>query len=112
MTSPSPSLARAVALQSVRRIKESHGLVELGSHVLRLRTTLQWSRSAVPGSTPRHHELAVLLGVYRVERGRELTLDAPVHVRNKFTSIAASNSTYWTSAVDPELAATSAAPCR
>ena len=33
-------------------------------------------------------KLAVLLAVYRmVDRG-ELTLDAPVHVRNKFTSIA------------------------
>ena len=91
MSSPSPSLARAeISLyQSVQQIKESHGLVELGIAFYDYETTLQWSYNADAwfhaASTMK---LAVLLGVYRmVDRG-ELTLDAPVHVRNKFTSIA------------------------
>ena len=91
MSSPSPSLARAeISLyQSVQQIKESHGLVELGIAFYDYETTLQWSYNADTwfhaASTMK---LAVLLGVYRmVDRG-ELTLDAPVHVRNKFMSIA------------------------
>ena len=91
MSSQSPSLARAeISLyQSVQQIKEAHGLVELGIAFYDYETTLQWSFNADAwfhaASTMK---LAVLLGVYRmVDRG-ELTLDAPVHVRNKFTSIA------------------------
>jgi len=91
MSSRTESLARAeISLyQSVQQIKESHGLVELGIAFYDYETTLQWSYNADAwfhaASTMK---LAVLLGVYRmVERG-ELTLDAPVHVRNKFTSIA------------------------
>jgi beta-lactamase class A len=90
-TSRPESLARAeISLyQSVQQIKESHGLVELGIAFYDYQTTLQWSFNADAwfhaASTMK---LAVLLGVYRmVDRG-ELTLDAPVHVRNKFTSIA------------------------
>lgn len=91
MSSRPQSLARAeISLyQSVQQIKESHGLVELGIAFYDYETTLQWSYNADAwfhaASTMK---LAVLLGVYRmVDRG-ELTLDAPVHVRNKFTSIA------------------------
>jgi beta-lactamase class A len=91
MSSRPESLARAeISLyQSVQQIKESHGLVELGIAFYDYETTLQWSFNADAwfhaASTMK---LAVLLGVYRmVDRG-ELTLDAPVHVRNKFTSIA------------------------
>ena len=91
MSSRSPSLARAeISLyQSVQQIKETHGLVELGIAFYDYETTLQWSYNADAwfhaASTMK---LAVLLGVYKmVDRG-ELTLDAPVHVRNKFTSIA------------------------
>lgn len=91
MSSQSQSLARAeISLyQSVQEIKQSHGLVELGIAFYDYETTLQWAFNADAwfhaASTMK---LAVLLGVYRmVERG-ELTLDAPVHVRNKFTSIA------------------------
>ena len=91
MSSQSQSLARAeISLyQSVQEIKQSHGLVELGIAFYDYETTLQWSYNADAwfhaASTMK---LAVLLGVYRmVDRG-ELTLDAPVHVRNKFTSIA------------------------
>jgi beta-lactamase class A len=88
---PQSSLARAeISLyQSVQQIKETHGLVELGIAFYDYETTLQWSYNADSwfhaASTMK---LAVLLGVYKlVDRG-ELTLDAPVHVRNKFTSIA------------------------
>ena len=88
---PQASLARAeISLyQSVQQIKETHGLVELGIAFYDYETTLQWSYNADSwfhaASTMK---LAVLLGVYKmVDRG-ELTLDAPVHVRNKFTSIA------------------------
>lgn len=91
MSTRPQSLARAeISLyQSVQQIKESHGLVGLGIAFYDYETTLQWSYNADAwfhaASTMK---LAVLLGVYRmVDRG-ELTLDAPVHVRNKFMSIA------------------------
>ena len=91
MSTRPQSLARAeISLyQSVQQIKESHGLVELGIAFYDYETTLQWSYNAEAwfhaASTMK---LAVLLGIYRmVDRG-ELTLDAPVHVRNKFMSIA------------------------
>jgi beta-lactamase class A len=91
MSTRTQSVARAeISLyQSVQQIKESHGLVELGIAFYDYETTLQWSYNADAwfhaASTMK---LAVLVGVYRmVDRG-ELTLDAPVHVRNKFTSIA------------------------
>jgi beta-lactamase class A len=91
MSSRPQSVARAeISLyQSVQEIKQSHGLVDLGIAFYDYETTLQWSYNADAwfhaASTMK---LAVLLAVYRmVDRG-ELTLDAPVHVRNKFTSIA------------------------
>src|SRR5579872_1058956 len=70
------------------KIKKSHGLETLGISFFDAETTIQWSFNADhyfhAASTMK---LAVLLGVFRqVERG-ELTLDAPVHVRNRFTSI-------------------------
>ena len=97
MSSPDPrsggrrvSVARAEMslYQSVQQIKQSHELLDLGIAFYDYETTLQWSYNADAwfhaASTMK---MAVLLGVYRmVERG-ELTLDAPVHVRNKFTSI-------------------------
>src|SRR5512132_265021 len=90
MGSQPQSLARAeISLyQSAQQIKESHGLVDLGIAFYDYETTLQWSYNADAwfhaASTMK---LAVLLGVYRmVDRG-ELTLDAPVHVRNKFRSV-------------------------
>jgi beta-lactamase class A len=91
MGSRPQSLARAeISLyQNAQQIKEAHGLVDLGIAFYDYETTLQWSYNADAwfhaASTMK---LAVLLGVYRmVDRG-ELTLDAPVHVRNKFMSIA------------------------
>lgn len=74
--------------RNVLRIREKHDLVELGISFYDFETTIQWSYNA---DTYFHAastmKLAVLLGVFRqVERG-ELTLEAPVHVRNRFTSI-------------------------
>jgi beta-lactamase class A len=87
---PKDSVAAAeVSLyRNVRKIKEEHGLENLGISFFDAETTIQWSYNADfyfhAASTMK---LAVLLSVFRqVERG-ELSLDSPVHVRNRFTSI-------------------------
>ena len=74
--------------RNVLQIKEQHGLERLGIAFYDSETTMQWSYNADAwfhaASTMK---LAVLLGVYRqVVRG-EITVDEPVHVRNKFLSI-------------------------
>jgi len=74
--------------RSLLRIREEHSLDNLGISFYDAETTVQWSYNADhyfhAASTMK---LAVLLGVFRqVDRG-ELALDAPVHVRNRFTSI-------------------------
>jgi beta-lactamase class A len=74
--------------RNVLKIRDEHGLENLGISFYDAETTLQWSYNA---DTYFHAastmKLAVLLGVMRqVERG-ELTLESPVHVRNRFTSI-------------------------
>ena len=74
--------------RNVIKMKREHGLVDLGISFYDADTTLQWSYNADhyfhAASTMK---LAVLLGVFRqIERG-ELALDAPVHIRNRFTSI-------------------------
>lgn len=74
--------------RNILRIQKDHGLENLGISFYDAETTIQWSYNADhyfhAASTMK---LAVLLGVMRqVERG-ELTLDSPVHVRNRFTSI-------------------------
>jgi beta-lactamase class A len=74
--------------RNILRIKRDHDLVDLGISFYDAETTIQWAYNAGhyfhAASTMK---LAVLLGVYRqVDRG-ELQLDAPVHVRNRFTSI-------------------------
>ncbi|HSY48488.1 MAG TPA: serine hydrolase [Thermoanaerobaculia bacterium] len=74
--------------RSVLQIKQDHELEELGISFWDAQTTIQWSYNADhyfhAASTMK---LAVLLGVFRqIDRG-ELALDAPVHVRNRFTSI-------------------------
>lgn len=86
----SDSLAAAeVSLyRNVQKIREKHDLVDLGISFFDYETTIQWAYNADTwfhaASTMK---LAVLLGVFRqISRG-ELTLDAPVHVRNRFTSI-------------------------
>src|ERR1051325_8676672 len=74
--------------RNVLKIRDEHGLENLGISFYDAETTLQWSYNA---DTYFHAastmKLAVLLAVMRqVERG-ELTLESPVHVRNRFTSI-------------------------
>ena len=74
--------------RSILKIKQENDLVDLGISFFDIETTLQWAYNADhyfhAASTMK---LAVLLGVFRqIERG-ELTLDARVHVRNRFTSI-------------------------
>jgi len=74
--------------RNILKIKEEHGLEELGISFYDDETTLQWSFNA---DTYFHAastmKLAVLLGVFRQIHRGELTLDAPLHVRNRFTSI-------------------------
>src|SRR5436189_5937621 len=74
--------------RNLLKIKDEHALRDLGISFYDAETTVQWSYNADAwfhaASTMK---LAVLLGVFReVDRG-ELSLDAPVHVRNRFTSI-------------------------
>jgi beta-lactamase class A len=84
----SVAAAEVSLYRNVLKIKEEHELENLGISFFDGETTIQWAYNADhyfhAASTMK---LAVLLGVFRqVERG-ELTLDAPVHVRNRFTSI-------------------------
>jgi beta-lactamase class A len=74
--------------RGVLKIQKEHGLESLGIAFYDAQTTIQWSYH---GDQYFHAastmKLAVLLAVFRqIDRG-ELALDAPVHVRNRFTSI-------------------------
>ena len=93
-TIPEPERRDSVAAsemslyRNVLRIREEHSLENLGISFYDADSTIQWSYNADQyfhaASTMK---LAVLLGVFRqVDRG-ELPLEAPVHVRNRFTSI-------------------------
>jgi beta-lactamase class A len=84
----SVATAEVSLYRNILRIKQQHELESLGISFYDAETTLQWGYNADryfhAASTMK---LAVLLAVFRqVERG-ELALDAPVHVRNRFTSI-------------------------
>lgn len=84
----SVAAAEVSLYRNLLKIKQEHGLENLGIAFYDAETTVQWSYNADhyfhAASTMK---LAVLLGVFRqVERG-DLSLDAPVHVRNRFTSI-------------------------
>src|SRR5712691_7511970 len=84
----SVAAAEVSLYRNVLKIQQEHELENLGISFFDGETTIQWSFNADhyfhAASTMK---LAVLLGVFRqVERG-ELALDAPVHVRNRFTSI-------------------------
>jgi beta-lactamase class A len=84
----SVAASEASLYRNVLKIKEQHSLEQLGISFYDADSTIQWSYNADhyfhAASTMK---LAVLLGVFReVERG-QLSLDAPVHVRNRFTSI-------------------------
>ncbi len=84
----SVAAAEVSLYRNVLKIQKEHALEDLGISFYDAETTIQWSYNA---DTYFHAastmKLAVLLGVFRqVDRG-ELQLDAPVHVRNRFTSI-------------------------
>ena len=74
--------------RNVLKIQRDHDLQHLGISFYDCETTIQWSYNADAwfhaASTMK---LAVLLGVFRQVARGELQLDAPVHVRNRFTSI-------------------------
>jgi len=87
---PSDSIAASeISLyRNVLAIREKHQLENLGISFYDAETTLQWSFNADQyfhaASTMK---LAVLLGVFRQIVRDELSLESPVHVRNRFTSI-------------------------
>jgi beta-lactamase class A len=86
--SDSVAAAEVSLYRNVVRIREEHTLENLGISFYDAETTIQWSYNADhyfhAASTMK---LAVLLAVFRqVDRG-DLQLEAPVHVRNRFTSI-------------------------
>jgi len=74
--------------RNVLKIKKEHDLENLGIAFYDAETTIQW---AFNGDHYFHAastmKLAVLLGVFRQAERGELSLDSPVHVRNRFTSI-------------------------
>jgi len=86
--SDSIAAAEVSLYANVRKIKAKHQLEDLGISFYDYESTIQWSYNADAffhaASTMK---LAVLLGVYRQVAIGELTTDAPVHVRNRFTSI-------------------------
>jgi beta-lactamase class A len=84
----SVAAAEVSLYRNVLKIRHEHQLESLGISFFDAETTIQWSYNADTwfhaASTMK---LAVLLGVFRqIDRG-EVALDAPVHVRNRFTSI-------------------------
>ena len=87
-TGDSVAASEVSLYRNVLKIQKEHELENLGISFYDAETTIQW---AFNGDHYFHAastmKLAVLLGVLRqVERG-ELSLEAPVHVRNRFTSI-------------------------
>ena len=74
--------------RNVIKIKREHKLENLGISFYDFDSTIQWAYNADEyfhaASTMK---LAVLLGVFRQIYRGELDLQAPVHIRNRFTSI-------------------------
>ena len=84
----SVAAAEVSLYRNLLKIRQEHLLEDLGISFYDAETTIQWSYNADhyfhAASTMK---LAVLLGVFRqIDRG-ELHLEAPVHIRNRFTSI-------------------------
>ena len=84
----SVAAAEVSLYRNVLKLKKEHGLENLGISFFDEETTIQWSYNADhyvhAASTMK---LAVLLAVFRQIEHGELSLDSPVHVRNRFTSI-------------------------
>jgi hypothetical protein len=74
--------------RNILKIQQDHNLENLGISFYDAETTIQWSFNADQyfhaASTMK---LAVLLGVFRQIEHGDITLESPVHVRNRFTSI-------------------------
>jgi beta-lactamase class A len=88
MSRESVAAAEISLYTSVLKIKEKHRLEALGIAFYDCETTLQWAYNAdAPFHAASTMKLAVLLAVQRQITRGELAGDAPVHVRNKFTSI-------------------------
>ncbi len=87
-SSDSVAASEVSLYRNVLKIKQEHGLENLGISFFDCETTIQWAFNADhyfhAASTMK---LAVLLGVFRQVEHGELSLDAPVHVRNRFISI-------------------------
>jgi beta-lactamase class A len=89
-TSPEPSLARSEnsLYLSLQAVKRKHALERLGIALYDSETRMQWSYN---GDAYFHAastmKLAVLVGVFRQVFRKELELEAPVHVRNRFASL-------------------------
>jgi beta-lactamase class A len=85
-----PSLARSEnsLYLSIQAIKRKHQLERLGVALYDSETRMQWSYN---GDAYFHAastmKLAVLAGVFRQVFRKELELEAPVHVRNRFKSL-------------------------
>jgi beta-lactamase class A len=73
---------------SIQAVKRKHALERLGIALYDSETRMQWSYN---GDAFFHAastmKLAVLVGVFRQVFRKELELEAPVHVRNRFTSL-------------------------
>ena len=88
--SPEPSLARSEnsLYLSLQAVKRQHALERLGIALYDSETRMQWSYN---GDAYFHAastmKLAVLVGVFRQVFRKELELEAPVHVRNRFASL-------------------------
>jgi beta-lactamase class A len=84
----SVAAAEVSLYRNLVKLRQDHALVDLGIAFYDAETTVQWSYNADQyfhaASTMK---LAVLLGVFRQIERNELELEAPVHVRNRFTSI-------------------------
>lgn len=84
----SVAAAEVSLYRNVLKIRQDHSLVNLGISFYDAETTIQWGYNADhyfhAASTMK---LAVLLGVFRQVDREELSLESPVHVRNRFTSI-------------------------
>ena len=87
-TRESVAAAEISLYTSVLKVKEKYGLEALGIAFHDRETTLQWAYNAdAPFHAASTMKLAVLLAIFRQINRGELSGDAPVHVRNKFTSI-------------------------
>jgi len=88
--SPEASLARSEnsLYLSIQAVKRKHKLERLGIALYDSETRMQWSYN---GDAFFHAastmKLAVLVGVFRQVFRKELELGAPVHVRNRFSSL-------------------------